>query len=208
MFELLPAVLIALVSCSTALSRPDEFCSIYDQTCEMHSNTHIIPNIHQDRCRILCEDSETCSHFSYYNGQGFPFTWTCILFDGCNELEECVDCSTSSLACPPCSTAVEGRIDTNLVQFLPDVMREIDCREACDTEDECRFYNYNGALYPTYPNSCFLLSRLEPPFQKSEHSRVGASDCEDECVFVMKNVTSSTSLLLTDTSTVVRSIEL
>merc|ERR1719186_1030269 len=114
-------------------------------------------------CRALCQKDSSCMFISFYGSNSFPFSQMCVLFSSCEELHECTDCKTEERTCAAvdlriCSSAVQGQIGGNMLEYLPGVSNETLCREACNKEAGCNFYTFYDLSDPFYPGACFLLS--------------------------------------------------
>ena len=122
----------------------------------------------------------------------------CVLLSSCPSLHSCTDCITEDGSCLPCSSALEGRLGDNYLDFIPDLEFEVDCKRACSNSTEgCMYYTHYGTN-STNPGACFLLSSLENPMEPCEHCRTGAPDCSNRCFFLGED-SVETSYLLTDT---------
>ena len=155
-------------------------------------------------CRQLCRDNKNCTFITHYGAEGYPFSDTCVLMTACDETHECTSCTTENGKCTPlqkteiCSSAVESQLGENMIEFIPHVETETDCRAACISEAACVFYTYHGASDPVFPATCILLSSLKEPIQACQSCKTGAADCSNSCLFLQDgNLTKS--LMFTET---------
>ena len=190
---------------------PDGECSVDGLACEMHDNTiAILPNVPTiEECRLLCQDQDNCNYISHFGPGSYPFVETCMLFSACDTLTamEYSDCSTENIACwTLCSEPLEGQLGENLVQFIPDIVDEFVCRDACRNHSSCHLYTHYKTSSQFFPGACFLLSGLQAPLKEGDHCNTGAGDCKDRhaCFLLPDNPSPgenvSSGLLVTDTS--------
>ena len=176
----------------------------------MHDNTvSIINHISTaSACRALCQDESMCTFATFYGADSFPFSETCVLLSSCQGVHDCVDCSTQDTTCDTMSCTsshpLQSHLGDNLIQFLPDLEDQEDCRAACIAETSCTFFTHYNLSDPALPNSCFLLSSLELPLQPCSSCQTGPRHCGFTCSFLVdEGVAATGGLLLTSSSTVV-----
>ena len=54
-------------------------------------------------------------------------------------------------------------MSSNLINTFAGVQTEGNCRDLCLAENSCNFFTYYSLEDPSYPGTCFLLSKLEEP---------------------------------------------
>jgi len=200
------AFLALLANCSLALEDfPIGACSVQDQACEIHENNLVasFPGVASvEECRQLCSDDQQCSHFSHFGQTSFPIGNFCILLSACPTLHPCEDCITEDRWCGTiCGDDVEGFLGENVVQLLADVPEELDCKQECNNNTECKFYTYHNGSDPNYPKLCFLLTHLEEPFEACSHCSTGTARCtvDTVCGFLNGTMVVSEALIFTNT---------
>jgi len=176
--------------------------------CSMHENTlSTLPGVASiEDCRGACNDQPECAFLTYFAADSFPFSETCFLFSACDEVLDCMACTTEVNSCPEeeeglCSGPVEGILGDNIVEFLPDVESEAACLDACSANSNCSFYTHHSECDLSYPGACILLSHLEGSLLPCEHCRTGAKACSDACYFIGEGGEPVPSMVLTNTST-------
>ena len=155
-----------------------------------------------EECRLICQESVNCTSITSYGPHDFPFRDTCVAVSACPSLTDCLDCTSEDTTCATCSLALQGTLNHNLVDFLPDLVDESRCREACLADSACTFYTFHLPADPAYPGGCFLLSGLQGPIRDCQHCRTGARNCSDPagCLLASNDGNiSSSGLLITDT---------
>ena len=99
-------------------------------------------------CRNLCYDEQSCAFITFYGPDSFPFSNTCVLYSACDSLFSCVDCTTEDRDCLPvefklCSSPVESHMGDNLLQFLPNIDDEAECKGECTKQSGCSYYTFH-----------------------------------------------------------------
>merc|ERR1719153_1283734 len=109
-----------------------------------------------------------------------------------NVTESPMKCFSNNTACdfqgdglidsypPLCSRKIIGAINDNLLDFIPNIESEGDCRDLCSEKFGCQYYTYY------YLKSCFLLSSLKPPIQDCPSCVTGPLHCDQpaDCSFL------------------------
>jgi len=207
---LMPLLLLLAIHHCAAFTQgfPCGACHVEDLMCSMHENTlSTLPGVASiEDCRGACNDQPECAFLTYFAADSFPFSETCFLFSACDEVLDCMACTTEVNSCPEeeeglCSGPVEGILGDNIVEFLPDVESEAACLDACSANSNCSFYTHHSECDLSYPGACILLSHLEGSLLPCEHCRTGAKACSDACYFIGEGGEPVPSMVLTNTST-------
>ena len=109
----------------------------------------------------------TVNYFTYYDLHSSP------LREACLTVSECSDCLSESKYCQTCGEATSGIIEQNLLDFLPAVESELECKAGCS----CSQYTYFSQEDPQVPDLCFLLTDLISPLTNCPHCLTGPLDC-------------------------------
>ena len=156
-------------------------CASNNTACDVHGDALIdsftgIETIAD--CRQLCYDADDCEFITYYGGDGFPLRNICQLFHSCEETLMCTECVSETKGCYNfCSKNIIGAIDDNMLDFIPNIGTERDCKELCGDRSGCEYYTFYLEDDPYY-GSCLLLSSLEPPIQDCPSCVTGPLQCE------------------------------
>jgi len=120
-------------------------CYSPDSACQIDENNFLgsldeIPDIAE--CRQICQDTELCQYFTYYNDQEVPsYYQKCYLFSDC----------AISINIPLAYTGVTGPCTCSMSEVEPldgemgrDMFAEteIECKDACIQEVGCETYTY------------------------------------------------------------------
>ena len=160
---------------------PVDTCSVIKRSCQIHEDnllTSVIA-IEVDECRERCNKYYNCNYFSHFGPDNYPINNYCMLFSSCPALEDCDDCSTEKELCS-CGTSLEGKLDENVIAFVPDIEMEFNCKDLCRNEIECLYYTHYGKENDHYANLCVLLTDIEAPFQE-------CNDCITSVPFCVKS---------------------
>jgi len=132
-------------------------------------------------CRLLCYDNDDCGFITYFGMDSFPLRGICQLFLSCDTVHPCSNCVSETRECyRTCGTNYSGRISENLLDAIPDVGQEVDCKSLCLSNKECTFYTYFLATDINSPFWCFLLSGIEEPIESCENCVTGPANCDGE----------------------------
>ena len=89
------------------------------------------------------------------------------------------DCYTEDkLCCGSCKKKLAGKMGDNVIEFIPGVTIESDCKSRCKTNFKCAFYTYYGQESPQFSNVCVLLTDFQPPHVKCQSCVTSLSDCK------------------------------
>ena len=66
----------------------------------------------------------------------------------------------------------------NVIEFIPGVTIESDCKYHCKNNFRCAFYTYYGQESPQFSNVCVLLTNFQPPLVKCQSCVTSLSDCK------------------------------
>ena len=154
-------------------------------------------------CSVLCQDNPACRAFTYYSQDNFPFSETCLLFEGCENRNPCVNCITGSSQneCS-CSEQFHGAVNANNVVEIKSSTYgnslEVECKVRCRENEKCNyytFYDYN----PDRNNykKCVLLSHLSD-LVPCNNCRTGPANCK---LYLELNSTTTTPAATTTGAT-------
>ena len=92
-----------------------------------------------------------------------------------------------------------GKIDNNVIDLIPDVASDLDCRTSCLGHQGCNFFTFF-----TDRGQCFLLSELLEPIVPCENCVTGPDSCKDEdrCL-ILYNGSLTQNLMITETTTTI-----
>lgn len=180
-------IFLLLFGCFQSSSQ--EECFQEGKTCAVNDDNLIDSNgevFSIDECRLACIDVENCQYITYFGPGSFPFSNYCMLFASCDGTHDCEDCQTETKVCfETCSGALEGQLSDNVVEIMPNVKDEPNCKAICNSVQECKYYTYFSKLHQTFPLLCVLLSELQAPFSPcKEECSSGFGDCQNKfCKF-------------------------
>ena len=131
-------------------------CSTNNTACDDTEDSHIemivgIKSIQE--CRQLCYDSNECEYLTYYGNE------VCFLFRQYTETHSCTECVCYRY----CGSNFVGKMDENVLEEIPAVESESDCRVHCRQKSNCRYFTL---FQEDDPNSqtCVL-----EPLQQCDH---------------------------------------
>ena len=163
---------------------PTDPCWLEDMACtigpeNLLSSLSEVPEV--ATCRQLCQDNKGCNFFSHFGRESFPLQELCLLFSSCDSLHPCEDCRTEEFSChpDPCGVPLEGRIADNIVEVIPGVTTELDCKLNCSANPGCTIYTHYDRDDANFPSICFLLSQVLEPLQSCQHCSTGYPDCRN-----------------------------
>ena len=116
-------------------------CSSESVECEYNSTNLIdiviqVPTLAE--CRQLCKDEEQCEFITYYGDTASPVSHLCMLFRSCDATNTCSSCVSENIGCyEMCGTNVLGHMDENLLDVVPDILTEVDCKQECVAAANC-----------------------------------------------------------------------
>ena len=137
--------LLLLISGTNGLQVPHAStpvtCSSESVECEYNSTNLIdiviqVPTLAE--CRQLCKDEEQCEFITYYGDTASPVSHLCMLFRSCDATNSCSSCVSENIGCyEMCGTNVLGHMDENLLDVVPDILTELDCKQECVAAANC-----------------------------------------------------------------------
>ena len=159
-------------------------CSSEGKECAYNS-TNLIDIILQvptlAECRQLCLDQEQCEFITYIDEDAVPVARACFLFKSCETVTDCdpVHCTSQNMDCyRTCGSNIVGHLDENLIDALPNVESELECKNHCSSTENCTWYTYYPENDTNYHQICFLQSELLQPIQSCGGQCVsGPEDC-------------------------------
>jgi len=177
---------------------PDNLCHVEGQVCETTEDNliEIISDVDTlEECRDLCYADTKCHFFNYLGANSFPFVRTCVTLSACDNLLQCEDCYAEDESCHNAcvsSLPIEGQIGKNLIEYIPSVPSENDCKSKCAEREGCKFITYYDENHTGFPKICFLLSDLEDPIRSCENCISSSVDCNvGHCGFLGTQNTSA-----------------
>ena len=88
------------------------------------------------------------------------------------------DCITEEKFCfETCEGIIEGVLGESTVELLADAPEELDCKQECINNTDCKFYAYHNESDPSYPQLCFLLTHLKEPLEVCSLCSTGSATC-------------------------------
>ena len=130
-----------------------------------------------DQCRELCLDMDTCQYISYFDENATPIAGFCQLFNTCENVNNCTNCYTENIDCRTCGTNVIGGLGDNVLDVIPYIESEMNCKELCLMNSTCTFYTYFLANDTLLHQNCFLLTEFAPPAQPCSTCITGPRGC-------------------------------
>ena len=131
--------------------------ALKNTACDIHGDSLIgsFPGIENiGDCRQLCYNDDDCEFITYYGDNGFPIRNFCEIFKSCDDTVSCSECISETKGCyKPCSKNIIGAIDANLLEMIPNIESENDCRELCGEKSGCEFYTFflDSLLWSLFP---------------------------------------------------------
>merc|ERR1711874_31013 len=149
-----------------------------------------------EECRQLCHDEESCEFLTYYDATSFPRREVCFLLKDCMDQEPCVGCVSEPRKCfQYCILPYTGVLDENILEIIPDVTFDLDCRRLCLAIQDCTYYTYFTDI-----DQCYLLSKLLEPLQPCVNCVTGKNICTDaDSCLILYNGTLQKSAMFEDT---------
>ena len=103
---------------------------------------------------------------------------------------------------------MEGQIGNNLIDFIPSVSTENDCKSLCAEREGCSHFTYHQENNVGFPKTCFLLNSLNHPIKPCENCITSPINCENSiCGFLDANGSLSNAMVLKE-STKVNTVQL
>lgn len=199
-FVLLINLFFPLVHSHSNNDFPLDTCSIEKRSCEIHKDNLIetFTVNTKDECRQRCEYLENCQYLSYFGTNNFPVVNYCMLFSNCSILEYCgEDCYTEDIIfCDSCGRNFESTLGDNVIEWIPDVEEDWNCRGLCLEDAGCLYFTYYKKESEHLPNLCILLSDLGSSFQECEHCVTSIPDCGNTSYISCKFTIDSNQTLL------------
>ena len=171
---------------------PFDKCSIEKKSCKIYEDNLIESFSIADReeCRQRCGALENCQYFSHFGAKSFPFSNYCVLFSSCSALKDCgEDCYTEDRLCQgSCGRNFESKKGDNIIELIPDVKLERDCKSNCLENADCLYYTYYGGVSDHNSYLCLLLSKLPGTAQECKHCVTSVPNCKNiSCQFTINN---------------------
>ena len=159
-------------------------CKSDNTSCEVTFDNFLlgIDNVHStEKCRQLCFNNENCKYLTFYEAGSFPLQEICYLFNACEKTVDCEKCISETFDCQDtCGSNSVGPINgSNLIDMVPHVQTEQECKKSCLLNEECKYYTYFLQDDPESSEMCFLLTKLLEPQEKVDDSLLylASQDC-------------------------------
>ena len=78
-----------------------------------------------------------------------------------------------------CGRNFESQLVDNVIEWIPDVEEELNCKSICLEDAGCLYYTYYDKENEDDPNLCILLSDLLSPIQECEHCITSLPNCNN-----------------------------
>ena len=173
---------LLLMSMSAAGDSP-VICSSEGVVCEFCEDNLIDSVMHVktvEDCTQMCLNDQSCEFITYFDDSATPISHFCQLFKSCETVNNCSSCISENMACNrTCSKNLVGDLDENVLDVIPNIKSEIDCKQSCLAHPNCTFYTYffpNDTIHHQY---CFLQTELVGPQQPCETCITGPADCSN-----------------------------
>ena len=95
-----------------------------------------------------------------------------------------------------CGRNFESQLVDNVIEWIPDVEEELNCKSICLEDAGCLYYTYYDKENEDDPNLCILLSDLLSPIQECEHCITSLPNCNDTSYISCKFSINSDQTLL------------
>ena len=95
-----------------------------------------------------------------------------------------------------CGKFFESHLGDNVIEYIPDVEEERNCKSICLGNAGCLYYTYYDKENEDNPNLCILLSDLLSPTQECEHCITSLPNCNDTSYISCKFSINSDQTLL------------
>merc|ERR1711892_204570 len=178
------ASLLLVLSCQAMAlaSLPPGECFVENQACQASEDNVIdaIGGVDLEECEALCSETEGCDFITFYGPDSYPLYDYCFLFNDCSTQLECDHCVSEVEVCfGTCSCNIEGPLgEENIVYIKFGIESEKQCKRLCSENPACEVYTYFNSFAHTFPNGCFLTSKLQEPTEWCENCNTGYADCD------------------------------
>ena len=194
--------LLVIGSSEQAIGGSPFVCSSENNECQHRDGPlDVLVNVQTiEECRQLCLD-RYCYFTTYYHSDGFPANNLCMLFEGCDSLISCSNCTSHDMNCFTMGSIAQmaGTIGENALEAIEDVHSAAACKEKCSSNSKCLWFTYFFENDILFPNICFLQTEIVAPLRMCDHCLSGPL-YEDCFIMSMSNGEKNQSLMLTDTS--------
>merc|ERR1719204_1943416 len=90
-----------------------------------------------------------------------------------------------------------GDLDENILDVIPNIQSEIDCKQSCLAHPNCSFYTYFFPNDTIHHQHCFLQTEFVGPQQPCETCITGPADCSNHGCSLSMNGEKHKALILT-----------
>jgi len=157
-------------------SKPLPSCLIANTTWDQSGVFDVILNIESaDLCQVTCDETETCTGFTWLSPDSAMFPQGCALF---SSTESTLDCEHCVSGLPECPCTIRGECDSqedNMIEAFPQVASVEDCHDLCRDVTECSHYTYFSESHLS--QLCLLFSSCENLYEGCEDCLTGAREC-------------------------------
>ena len=133
-YNLAPALALA--------SLPLDTCWAEGQTCDIGPDNFLSAQAGVETlldCQEICIEDQSCEFITYFSAESFPLKNYCMLFSDCTTLSQCKDCTTGVELCfEQCGQKLEGVLAENVLEIIPGVDDELDCKAICRNQSATR----------------------------------------------------------------------
>ena len=182
MFGLLVAAWQVALAVAQA-SFPPGICSVEGQACRIGQDNLLaaVAGVEErGECERLCTGNHDCEFITHFGADNFPLRNYCMLYRDCSSLAKCQNCTIGVELCfEQCGGSLEGALEDNVVDIIPGVEDEVDCKALCRKVTSCEAFTYHGRSDPALPSICFLLTALVEPVRPCRHCASGFPDCRN-----------------------------
>ena len=162
---------------------PPSICSVEGQACGIAEDNLLaaVPGVEeQAECERLCTLNPDCEFITHFGADNFPLRNYCMLHRACSRLARCQNCTIGVELCfEKCGASLEGALEENVVDIIPGMEDEVDCKALCRNETSCEAYTYHDRSDPALPGLCFLLTALVEPVRPCRHCASGFPSCRN-----------------------------
>ena len=84
-------LLLLLVVCLPGVVSVPVYCTSPGLVCQSDNLLGSQPGVPGEaECGQLCEDTQHCKFYSYFDGESFPVRSVCLMFSSCGRVSECI----------------------------------------------------------------------------------------------------------------------
>jgi len=118
----------------------------------------VSPVLDYQQCQTFCKENADCQGWTWASENNSEFPGYCFMFSTLGQPTDFQD----SISGPPsclCSSVEACDINgDNELEFVPDIIEEINCQDLCVNNSLCQYYTWYDATEAPFDNVCILLS--------------------------------------------------